>query len=347
MVISQPVASNQRCEISQLPRRPFSVPHARLKPCYRPRRCETIRTRAIIRGSMAGTATARTPLRTLLGDYPTTHALRRGTLTSPIAPLAFADVAVPNKAFKRVVRDLEFDVAEIALMTFLMARSRGVPLKLLPVVVFSRNPLPHLVCDRERRYLLPADLPGCRIAVRSYTTTTAVWIRALLADQFGVDADRAQWITLEEGHVAGVPDPPHVHRDTSSTDLMTRLRDRTADAVIVDPAPADPRFASVVPDPDETFRAWQQRYGARTVNHVIAVRESLADNADAMVELFRLFRESRELGGPAVDPAATPLGLEANRRNLEVAIAVAEAQRLLARPLTVDDLVTDVLASLR
>ena len=43
-------------------------------------------------------------------------------------PLAFADVAVPNKAFKRVVRDLEFDVAELALMTFLMARSRGVPL---------------------------------------------------------------------------------------------------------------------------------------------------------------------------------------------------------------------------
>ena len=101
----------------------------------------------------------RTPLRTLLGDYPTTHALRQGTSTSPIAPLAFADVAVPNKAFKRVVRDLEFDVAEIALMTFLMARSRGVPLKLLPVVVFSRNPLPHLVCDRERGRCLPADLP--------------------------------------------------------------------------------------------------------------------------------------------------------------------------------------------
>src|SRR5262249_10183588 len=60
-------------------------------------------------------------VRTLLGDYPTTHALRRGAVSSPIAPLEFADIAVPNKAFKRVVRDLEFDVAELALMTFLMA----------------------------------------------------------------------------------------------------------------------------------------------------------------------------------------------------------------------------------
>ena len=116
----------------------------------------------------------RQPLRTLLGDYSTTHALRQGRVTSPIVALEFADVAVPNKAFKRVVRDLEFDVAELALMTFLMARSRGVPLRLLPVVVFSRNPLPHLVHDSEHGRVSPKDLPRCCIGVRSYTTTTAV-----------------------------------------------------------------------------------------------------------------------------------------------------------------------------
>jgi len=293
-----------------------------------------------------GTETVRAPLRTLLGDHPTTHALRQGTVTSPIVPLAFADVAVPHQAFKRVVRDLEFDVAEIALMTLLMAQSRGVPLKLLPVVVFSRNPLRYLVCDRERRQLAPADIPRCRIAVRSYTTTTAVWIRALLADQYGVDAGRAQWVTLDEGHVAGVPDPPNVHRDASGVDLMTMLSDGAVDAVIVDPIPTSARFGPIVPDPEATFHAWQDRHGARTLNHVIAIREPLAENEEAMRELFRLFRESRERGGGAVDQASAPIGFEANRKNLEVAIAVADAQHLLVRPLTIDDLVTDVLASL-
>lgn len=296
--------------------------------------------------STVGTVTARKPLRTLLGDYPNTHAVRHGTVTSPHVPLAFDDVPVPHKAFKRVVRDLEFDVAEIALMTFLMARSRDAALKLLPVVVFSRNPLPHLVCDRSRGRLTPGGLPECRIAVRSYTTTTAVWIRALVADQFGVDTNRAQWITLDEGHVAGVSDPPNVRRDTSGADLITMLRDGIADAVIVDPVPADPRFVPVVSDPEAAFRTWGETHGARTLNHVIVVRESLADDEEIMSELYRLFRASRELGGSAVDLASVPLGFEANRRNLEAAIAAADAQHLLARPLNVDDLVTDVLASL-
>jgi hypothetical protein len=117
-------------------------------------------TKGALTMSTVGTVTDRTPLRTLLGDHPTTHALRHGMLTSPILPLAFADVAIPHKAFKRVVREVEFDVAEIALMTLLMAQSRGVPLKLMPVVVFSRNPLRHLVCDRERRpFWLPYRRP--------------------------------------------------------------------------------------------------------------------------------------------------------------------------------------------
>jgi len=289
----------------------------------------------------------RVPLRTLLGDYPNTHALRAGTISSPIAPLAFADVSVPNKAFKRVVRDLEFDVAEIALMTFLMARSRGVPLTLLPVVVFSRNPLLNLICDLERRRVEPEDLPACRVGVRAFTTTTAVWIRALVADQFSVQLDTVQWITLEEGHVAGVPDPPNVRRAPSGADLMTMLRDGSLDAVIVDPVPGDPRFVAVVPDPRATFAAWQRRHGARTLNHVVAVRESLAGDEELMRELFRLFRESRASAGTTVDPSTTPLGLAANRRNLEVAIAVAESERLLARSLTVDDLITDAVVSLQ
>jgi 4,5-dihydroxyphthalate decarboxylase len=289
---------------------------------------------------------SQTALTTLLGDYPATGALRRGELASSLVPLAFADVAVPNKAFKRVVRDLEFDVAELALMTFLMARSRGVPLSLLPVVLFSRNPLPHLICDSSRRRLVPRGLHGSRVGVRSYTTTTAVWIRALLSERCGADLAGIEWITLEEGHVAGVPDPPNVHRDASGADLMTLLQEGAIDAAIVDPVPADPRFASVVPDPDAVWNAWQREHGARTVNHVVVVRDALAADPALMRELFRLFRDSRERAGAAVDRAATPIGFDEIRRTLDVAIAVAAGEGLLARPLTAGDLVNDVLAAL-
>src|SRR5262249_23449613 len=99
-------------------------------------------------------------LRTLLGDYQVTRPLRHGSVTSPLVRLDFAEVAVPHKAFKRVVRELEFDVAELALMTFLMARSRGVALRLLPVALFSRNPLKNFVCRGDRGRLHPRGLAG-------------------------------------------------------------------------------------------------------------------------------------------------------------------------------------------
>lgn len=284
--------------------------------------------------------------RVLLGDYAATRALREGRVTSPRFDLDFAEIAVPNRAFKRVVRDLEFDVAELALMTFLMARSRGVPFRLFPVVLFARNPLPHLVFCVDRERLGPRDLIGRRVGVRAYATTTAVWTRALLADRFGIDPDRIHWVTVEEGHVAGVDDPPNVRRAPANSDLVTMLLEGAIDAAIVDPVPADPRIATVVPDPVSVYRDWQHESDARTLNHVVVVRESLADDEVRMQELFRLFRESRGLAGTPIDPSLLPMGLDENRRSLEAAIAAAESQRLLAQPLALEDLVTDVLASL-
>lgn len=282
----------------------------------------------------------------LLGEHPVTRAVRTGAITSGALSLDFADVATPNKAFKRVVRDLEFDVAELALMTFLMARSRDVPLRLLPVVVFSRNPLPHLICRTEPRPLRPAELAGRRVGVRAYTTTTAVWVRALLDDVYGVDTGKVEWVTYEEAHVAGVREPANVRRDPSHRDLAEMLATGAVDAAIVDPVPPDSRFVSVVAETDAAHRLWQQQWRARTINHVVVVRESIAHDRAAMSELFRLFRASREQAADGMDLASAPIGLEANRRNLEVAISVARRQGLLARALTVEDLITDAIASL-
>ena len=83
-------------------------------------------------------------LKTLLGDYPVTRALREGRVRSELIELDIADVKVPHTAFKRVVRDLEFDVAEIAIVTFLMAKAYGKPLRLLPAVMFGRFQHPYL-----------------------------------------------------------------------------------------------------------------------------------------------------------------------------------------------------------
>ena len=86
-------------------------------------------------------------LPTLLGDYPVTRALRRGEIASSTVRLQFADVVSPATAFKRAVRGLEFDVAELAIVTFLLAKAHGRPLVLLPAVVLGRSSRPAVLMN--------------------------------------------------------------------------------------------------------------------------------------------------------------------------------------------------------
>jgi 4,5-dihydroxyphthalate decarboxylase len=89
-------------------------------------------------------------LKTLLGDYPVTEALKKNRIESEKISLDFADLRTPSAGFKRVVRDLEFDVAELAITTFLIAKSFGKPLKLLPAVLVARLQHSFLVHNAER-----------------------------------------------------------------------------------------------------------------------------------------------------------------------------------------------------
>src|ERR1041385_1077366 len=146
----------------------------------------------------------------LLGEYPVTRALRRGELTSSVVDLRFAEVKSAASAFKRVVRDLEFEVAELAVVTFLLAKAHAKPLVLVPAVVLGRFQHPYLVYNRERGPLEPSDLTGRRVGIRSYSVTTATWIRGILAEDWGVDLDGITWVTFEEPHVAEFRDPPNV-----------------------------------------------------------------------------------------------------------------------------------------
>jgi 4,5-dihydroxyphthalate decarboxylase len=239
------------------------------------------------------------------------------------------------------VRELAFDVAELAIVTFLMARARGVPLTLLPAVLLARFQHPYLVHDASRGALAPADLAGRRVGIRSYTVTTAAWVRAILAHDYGVDLDSIRWVIFEEAHVAGFTDPPNVVRAPPGQDLVSMLRAGEIDAAIVGAPVHDPSIKPVIPDPTAAGRAWQEKHGAIQLNHLVAVKSALCEsNPEAMREVYRLLGESKRAAG-LPQPGATdlnPFGIEGNRRNLEVAIAMTFKQGLIPRRFEVDEL---------
>jgi 4,5-dihydroxyphthalate decarboxylase len=274
-------------------------------------------------------------LKTLLGDYPVTAALKSGAVRSPEIELEFADVTAPATAFKRVVRNMEFDVAELAITTFLIARAHGKPLVLIPAVVLGRLQHPLIVYDSERGPLAPRDLAGKRVGVRSYSVTTGMWLRGILGEDYGVDIGRIGWVTFEEAHVAEFVDPPNVVRAPAGKELVAMLLAGEIDAAIVgDRTPKDPRLKPLIPDPENAARDWQRRHGgAIHINHMVAARDTLP--AATVREVYRLLAESRKAAG---DLPWNPFGVEANRRNLDIAIDFVHRQRLIPRRFTQEEL---------
>src|SRR6202043_1415942 len=105
-------------------------------------------------------------LRTLLGDHPCTAALRSGAIKSDLVAFDFVDYSPTNKGFKPMVREGAFDVSEMAIVTYLMAKSFAKPMVLLPDVVVARFQHGHALYNAELGMLKPADLNGKRVGIR-------------------------------------------------------------------------------------------------------------------------------------------------------------------------------------
>lgn len=295
---------------------------------------------------MTGSMTAAPTLKTLLGNYPNSHALRNGTLQPITFTFDFADVKVPNRAFKRAVRDLEFDVAELALVTFLQARAYGKPLSLMPAVVGAGRFQHHcLVYNAERAPVTVQQLAGKRIGIRALAQTTVTWVRGVLAHDYGVALDSIQWVTFEDGHLAEFPDPPGVLRAPEGATMVGMLLNGDIDAAIIGTElPDDPRLQPVLPEPHAAARAWAARHQMVPVNHMVAVNTDLMrQRPDVVKELYQLLHQSKLLGDSAHEPALdlTPFGVEANRKTLALLVQYAYTQGLIPRPYAVEELFED------
>lgn len=277
---------------------------------------------------------------TLLGEHAASLPLKRGDVKSDLVEFAFDDVKVPNTAFKAVVREAKYDLAELAIVTFLQAKQAGKPYVLLPVTVMGRGQLHTLFYNSARGPLSPGDLNGKRIGVRSYTTTTGVWVRGILNDLYGVDANGVTFVTFEDPHVAEYKDPPNVVRAAEGQTLEAMLRDGEIDAAILakteQPAPLIP----LLPDAAAVDRQWAAANGDIPINHMLVIRSAIAkQRPDVVREVYRLFAAAKAKAFPR-PPASDPvrLGIEPNRASLERIIAFSQAQKLIARRFTVDEL---------
>ncbi|MFD0687312.1 4,5-dihydroxyphthalate decarboxylase [Actinomadura fibrosa] len=158
------------------------------------------------------------------GDYPHANGLDvAGYRVEPV------EVRPIIGAYRRMIRDLEFDVCELAPVSYLMAVQAGVPLTAVPVFLNRRFHHGDVQCAAGSGIRVPRDLEGRRVGVRAYTVSTGVWVRGILAEEYGVDVGAITWVVDDEDHVEGRA-PGNVRRVADGRSLGGLLRAGEIDA---------------------------------------------------------------------------------------------------------------------
>ena len=289
-------------------------------------------------------------LHTMLGNYPNTKALKSGAIRSDLIDFDFVEVKVANNLFKQVVRDAEYDVAELAIVTYLQAKAYGKPYVLVPAVLVSRGQHHTIAYNPDRGPLKPSDLNGKRVGVRAYTVTTGTWVRGILASDYGVDINKVEWITFEDPHVAEYRDPAIVKRAPEGKQLTQMLLDGEIAAGIVGDKLPDPKLKHLIPNAETAAQKLAERYHGVPINHMLVVKQELSrSRPDVVKDIFRQLHESKQAAGFADggELDSYRFGVEACRPILEIIIDFCHQQKLIPRRMPVDELFDDTTRMLR
>lgn len=271
-------------------------------------------------------------LKTVLGQYPHMRALRDGTVRNDRVKLEFVEFRAVGAAFNDMLRDQRYDVCEMALVAFMQAVARGVPVRMLPVVALGGYVHGCIRYCPSEGPLVPAALAGKRVGVRSYSQTTGVWARGALAQQFGVDLQSVHWIATDGAHVEGFTDPANVTNLGTREQIGDLVLQGRVDAGILHPnqeAPA--QLSPLIPDLDRWTADWFDRHRIVPVNHVVCVGPSVWQDADLVAELSTMFAASyRRANVPAPDDHI-PVSYDRSRivRAAAVASDLAQQQHLI------------------
>jgi 4,5-dihydroxyphthalate decarboxylase len=278
-------------------------------------------------------------LRTLLGDHKCTAALKTGSIKSDLVAFDFANYSPTNKGFKPMVREQAFDVAEMAIVTHLMAKGFDKPMVLLPSVVLARFQHSYALYNPGNGSLKPADLNGKRVGIRSFTTTTGAWLRGILANDYGVDLNGIDWVTFEDAHVAEFVDT--TKRAAAGKEIIRMLLDGELDAVLGEKSD-HPGLKPLFADAEREEQAWFARHGVIPINHMVVVsRELSRTHPQAVREVARLVKESA-----AQAPTWPRFNVEQMRRSLELIVRYCAEQGLIPRAYAVDELFDDLTRSM-
>ncbi|NKJ48646.1 4,5-dihydroxyphthalate decarboxylase [Burkholderia sp. SG-MS1] len=318
---------------------------------------------------------AKVHLKIAIADHPQTSAVRNGSIPIEGVEAEFVTVKPQIGAFRRMVRDVEFDVCELAPTTYIIARAYGAPFVALPIFVVRRFHHGGLLVRPDAGIRTPKDLEGKKVGVRAYSVTTGVWTRQVLIDEFGLDSSKVTWVVDDEEHVTQLKLPSNVIHAPPGTSLAAMMASGELSAGFGanagigrtgDPTGGWKEVAADYPDLLSNATELESEYYARTgvypMHGTIVVKDAvLAANPWVAKSIFNAFTQAKQDWLARLDAGEDlsagdnkylklrkivghdplPYGIEENRKTIEALEATAFKQGLTPRRMSMDELFVD------
>jgi len=307
-------------------------------------------------------------LKTVTRTQGNNRALKDGTVKPRTFQFDFLEVDPLIDAFRRMVRQLEFDITEMAITTYLCARAHGKRMTALPIFIVRAFHHGAILYNTKAGIQKPKDLEGRRVGVnRGYTVTTGVWARGVLQQEHGVDLGKITWVLSGDEHVAEYRPPSNVvpiEKGKKMADMLASGELAAAIGIEVD----HPDVKPLIPNALEAGLTALRNRGHYPINHTVVVKDDLLEaHPDLAPEVFNAFAEAKRLyvqrlkSGEIEKPTAVdevhrrvmeitgdplPYGIAPNRKVLEELIQHALAQGIITRPVTVEELFARITHSL-
>ena len=300
-------------------------------------------------------------LKTVTRTQGNNEAVKDGTVKPRTFAFDFVEVDPLIDAFRRMVRALEFDVCEMAMTTYITARAHGKRMTGLPIFLMRAFHHGAIKYNTKSGIRTPKDLEGRKVGVnRGYTVTTGLWARSVLQHQYGVDLDKITWVLSGDEHVAEYRPPANVvpiEKGRKMADMLASGELAAAIGVDTDHPDVKPLIANAK---EAGFEALRSR-GHYPINHLMVVKDEVLEaHPQVAAEIFEAFTQAKKLyverlkAGRIEKPTAVdelhkrvmeitgkdplPYGIAPNRQALEEVIQSALEQKIITRPVRVEEL---------
>jgi len=315
---------------------------------------------------------AKVHLRIAVAEHPHTSAVRNGSIPIEGVDAEIITVEPQIGAFRRMVRQVEFDVCEIAPTTYIIARAYGAPFKALPVFVVRRFHHAGLLIRPDAGIKTPKDLEGHKVGVRAYSVTTGVWTRGILIDEYGLDSSKVTWVVDDEEHVTQLKLPDNVIHSPMGRSLADMMADGELVAGFAAAAgigrsgsptggwkTLENDYPDLFPNAAELESDWYARTGIYPMHGTIVVKDSvLAEHPWVAKSLYDAFSRAKSewverLHSGAATTATDkkylalskvvgrdpmPYGIEANIKTIEALEDTSFKQKLTPRRMSLEEL---------